>query len=180
MRSSDDDIDVGKFFAWAARPRETPGRNEDLHRIVRRYLDEPDFASVVDRVFSGAGLDLQVDGRDGIIVTARHHALLRLNASDIVKRAQPSHRTVLGAVLLAVARTAYPESGMVDDPDRVAVFTTQSVVDTLAVPPSGLPKSPLRTVRLTTTWSRAGAAGSICHRHGRTRNAGRPAIGEGR
>ncbi|WP_409464863.1 hypothetical protein [Amycolatopsis sp. GA6-003] len=131
MRSAADDIDIGKFFAWAARPRETPARSEELHRIVRRYLDEPDFASAVDHVFSGAGLDLRVDGRDGIVVTARHHSLLRLTAGDIIKRAQPSHRSVIGAVLLAVARTAYPEPGMVDDPDRVAVFTTQSVVDML-------------------------------------------------
>jgi hypothetical protein len=131
VRSSTDDVDIGKFLAWAGRPRETPGRSEDLHRIVSWYLDEPDFAAAVDRVFSGAGLDVRVDGRDGIIVTARHHSLLRLQAGDIVKRAQPSQRSVIGAVLLAVARTAYPEAEMVDDPDRVAVFTTQSVVDTL-------------------------------------------------
>lgn len=48
-----------------------------------------------------------------------------------MKRAQPYHRSVMGAVILAVARTAYPESGMLDDPDRIAVFTTQAVVDTL-------------------------------------------------
>jgi hypothetical protein len=131
MRSSTDDVDIGRFLAWSARPRETPGRKEDLHRIVARYLDEPDFAAAVDRVFSGAGLDLQVDGREGIIVTARQHSLLRLNVTDIMKRAQPYHRTVMGAVILAIARTAYPEAGMRDDPDRIAVFTTQSVVDTL-------------------------------------------------
>jgi hypothetical protein len=131
MRSSTDDADIGRFLAWSARPRETPGRSEDLHRIVARYLDEPDFAAAVDRVFSGAGLDLQVDGREGIIVTARHHSLLRLHVTDIMKRAQPHHRTVMGAVILAIARTVYPEAGMLDDPDRIAVFTTQSVVDTL-------------------------------------------------
>lgn len=131
MRSSTDEVDIGRFFAWATRPRDTPGRSEDLHRIVARYLDEPDFAATVDRVFSGAGLDLEVDDRDGIIVTARHHSLLRLTASDVMKRAQPYHRTVMGAVILAIARTAYPEAGMVDDPDRIAVFTTQSVVDIL-------------------------------------------------
>ena len=131
MRSSNDDVDIGRFFAWAARPRETPGRHEELHHIVARYLDEPDFAAAVDRVFSGAGLDVQVDERDGIIVTARAHSFLRLHVTDIMKRAQPHHRAVIGAVILAVARTAYPEAGMVDDPDRIAVFTTQSVVDTL-------------------------------------------------
>jgi hypothetical protein len=131
MRSSTDDVDIGRFLAWAARPRETPGRSEDLHQVVTRYRDEPDFADAVDRVFSGAGLDVHVDDRDGIIVTARHHSMLRLTVTDVMKRAQPHNRAVIGAVILAVARTAYPESGMVDDPDRIAVFTTQSVVDTL-------------------------------------------------
>jgi hypothetical protein len=48
-----------------------------------------------------------------------------------MKRSQPHHRAVIGAVVLAIARAAYPEPSMVDDPDRIAVFTTRSVVDTL-------------------------------------------------
>ncbi|MBF6221785.1 hypothetical protein IU479_27190 [Nocardia abscessus] len=131
MRSASDDEDIGRFFAWAARPRETPARHEDLHRLVRRYRDEVDFAASVDQVFSGAGLDVRVDDRDGIVVTARNHSMLRLTVTDVVKRAAPHHRAVIGAVILAVARTAYPEPSMVDDPDRMAVFTTQAVVDTL-------------------------------------------------
>ena len=34
-------------------------------------------------------------------------------------------------VILAVARTAYPDPVLVDDPDHVALFTTQNVVDVL-------------------------------------------------
>jgi len=34
-------------------------------------------------------------------------------------------------VILAVARAAYPDGSMLDDPDRIAAFTTQSVVNTL-------------------------------------------------
>jgi hypothetical protein len=37
----------------------------------------------------------------------------------------------VGAIILAIAHTAYPEPAMVDDPDRMAVFTTRSVVDVL-------------------------------------------------
>jgi hypothetical protein len=131
MRPPSDDVDIGRFFGWAARPLATPGRDEDLARIITRYRDDSDFADAVDRVFSGAGLDLQVDERDGIVVTARQHSMLRLTVSDIIKRSQPHHRAVMGAVILAVARAAYPESDMVDDPNRVAVFTTQTVVDAL-------------------------------------------------
>ncbi|NLA36738.1 MAG: hypothetical protein GX868_13800 [Actinobacteria bacterium] len=42
-----------------------------------------------------------------------------------------THRSIVGLVLLAVARTAYPEPAMMDDPDHIAVFTTNGVVDTL-------------------------------------------------
>jgi hypothetical protein len=126
-----DAIDIGHILAWAARPRETPGRHDDYHRVVHRYRNEPDFAAWVDAVFSGASLYLIVDERDGIVVTANADSPLRVTVTDIMKRAQPSHRAVIGAVVLAVARTAYPDASMLDDPDRVAVFTTQSVIDTL-------------------------------------------------
>lgn len=131
MSSAGDEMDIGRFLGWAARPLATPGRHEDLARIVTRYRDDADFADSVNRVFAGAGLDLHVDDRDGIVVTARQHSMLRLSVSDFMKRAQNQNRAVIGAVILAVARAAYPESSMVDDPHRVAVFTTQSVTDAL-------------------------------------------------
>lgn len=131
MSSPGDEMDIGRFLGWAARPLATPGRHEDLARIVTRYRDDSDFADSVNRVFAGAGLDLHVDDRDGIVVTARQHSMLRLTVTDVVKRAQNQHRAVIGAVILAVARAAYPESSIVDDPYRVAAFTTQAVVDAL-------------------------------------------------
>jgi len=131
MNTSGNEMDIGRFLGWAARPLAVPGRYEDLARIVTRYRDDAEFADSVDRVFAGAGLDLHVDDRDGIVVTARQHSMLRLTVTDVVKKAQNQNRAVIGAAILAVARTAYPESGMVDDPNRVAAFTTQSVIDTL-------------------------------------------------
>ena len=131
MSTGNDAIDIGRILAWASRPRETPGRDDDYHRVVTRYRNEPDFAAAVDAVFAGAGLCLAVDERDGVIVTATQDSPLRVTVTDIMKRAQPYHRAVIGAVILAVARTAYPEGSMLDDPDRIAVFTTQSVVNTL-------------------------------------------------
>lgn len=131
MSSSGDEMDIGRLLGWAGRPLATPGRHEELARIVARYRDDSEFADSVNRVFAGAGLDLHVDDRDGIVVTARQHSMLRLNVTDVMKRVQNQNRAVIGAVILVVARAAYPESSMVDDPHRVAVFTTQSVVDAL-------------------------------------------------
>ncbi|MBL7500561.1 hypothetical protein I6A84_11790 [Frankia sp. CNm7] len=131
MTLAGDALDLGRLLAWAARPRETPARHDDYHQVVTRYLQDPDFASAADAMFTGAGLRVVVTATDGVIVTAEATSSLRLTAGDVMKRAQPQHRAVVGAVVLAVARTAYPEPSMLNDPDRVAVFTAQTVVDTL-------------------------------------------------
>ena len=108
----------------------TPARHDDYHRLIVRYRNDVDFAAAVDAVFLGAGLYLTIDEREGAIVTAAPDSPLRVTLTDVMKRAQPSQRAVVGAVILAIAHTAYPEV-MVDDPDRVAVFTTRAVVDVL-------------------------------------------------
>jgi hypothetical protein len=126
-----DALDLGRLLAWASRPRETPARHDDYHRVVARYRDDPDFAAAADAMFTGAGLRVVVDPRDGVILTAEADSPLRVTLADVMKRAGHHHRAVIGAVILAVARTAYPEPAMVDDPDRIAIFTTQSVVDAL-------------------------------------------------
>jgi len=131
MSAADDAFDIGRLLGWAAQPRETPGRQEDYFRVVSRYRGEPDFAAEVDAVLAGAGLRVVVDERDGAIVVAEQDSPLRVTVADIMKRAQPYHRAVVGAALLAVARAAYPDPAMLDDPDRVAVFTTQSIVDAM-------------------------------------------------
>jgi hypothetical protein len=131
MSLSSDAADIGRLLGWAARPRETPARHDDYHRLVVRYRDDPDFAQAVDAAFAGSGLYVTVNDREGAIVTAAPDSPLRVTLTDVMKRAQPGQRAVVGAVILAVAHTAYPESAMLEDPDRVAVFTTRSVVDVL-------------------------------------------------
>jgi len=123
--------DIGRLLAWASRPREVPARHDDYQRVVARYLDDSDFAALADSVAAGAGIDLIVTERDGVIATATSDSPLRYTTSDIIKRISDVHRSVIGAVVLAIARTAYPDPILVDDPDHVAVFTTQNVIDVL-------------------------------------------------
>jgi len=126
-----DAADIGRLLGWASRPRENPSRHDDYHRLIVRYREDPDFAAAADAAFAGAGLYLTVDEREGAILTAAPYSPLRVTLTDVMKRANPAQRAVVGAIILAIASTAYPESSMLDDPDRVAVFTTRSVVDAL-------------------------------------------------
>lgn len=131
MTLASDAADIGRLLGWASRPRETPARHEEYHRLIVRYRDDSDFAHAVDAAFAGAGLYLEIDEREGAIVTAAPDSPLRVTLTDVMKRSQPAQRAIVGAIILAIAHTAYPESAMIDDPDRVAVFTTRSVVDVL-------------------------------------------------
>lgn len=123
--------DIGRLLAWACRPKEVPGRHDDYRRLVDRYLNDDQFALLADSVAAGAGLGFIVNERDGVIATAVSDSPLRFTTSDIVKRITDPHRSVIGALILAVARTAYPDAVYLDDPDHMPVFTTQNVIDVL-------------------------------------------------
>lgn len=130
MSSTSFHLDLGRVLAWAARPKESPLRHEEYHRLLRRHREEPEFAQAVEDIFLGAGLNLIVDERDGFVVTANSDSMLRVTPGD-VGRAFAENRSLIGLILLAISRTAYPEAVMLADPDRVPVFTVQLVVDTL-------------------------------------------------
>lgn len=131
MSLASDASDIGRLLGWASRPRDIPARHEEYHRLIVRYRDDADFARAVDAAFAGAGLYLAVDDREGAIVTAAPDSPLRVTLSDVMKRSQPAQRALVGAIILAIAHTSYPEPAMLDDPDRVAVFTTRSIVEVL-------------------------------------------------
>ena len=123
--------DIGRLLAFAAQPKLRPAAEDTYAALVERYHQDPDFAAAAESVLAGAGLDLLVDTREGFIVTATSDSPLRATVTDIMKRANPVHRSLIGAVVLGVARTAFPDPAMLDDPDRVGVFTTRDVVETL-------------------------------------------------
>ena len=131
MSLASDAADIGRLLGWASRPREIPARHDEYHRLIVRYRDDPEFARAVDATFAGAGLYLSVDEREGAIVGAAPDSPLRVTMTDVMKRWQPAQRAIVGAIILAIAHTAYPEPAMIDDPDRVAALTTRSVVDVL-------------------------------------------------
>lgn len=125
-------VDAGCLIGWGARPKERPARHADYTRLVRRYLEEDEFADICDRIASGFGLALTVDRDVGVVAIAGPESPVRMPLSDFMKRAAPNSRRALpGLVILAVAKVAFPHPSHLDDPQRVARISVAGVVDYL-------------------------------------------------
>lgn len=127
-----DIVDAGRLIGWAARPKEHPARHEDYDRLVRRYLDDDVFAETCDAFAAGLGLTLSVDRQVGAIAIAEPDSALRMPMADFSKRVNSVvRRAVNGAVLLAIARMAYPNPAQLDDVARVPRVSVGGVVEYL-------------------------------------------------
>lgn len=124
-------VDAGRLIAYAARPKERPRPDDDYSRVVSRYLDDAEFASLCDAVAAGMGLDLVVDRAVGVIAIAESDSPFRMPLSEFMRRTNPPTRALLGVVVIAVARVAYPQPSDLDDPARVARVSTAAVAATI-------------------------------------------------
>lgn len=137
--SADDLANASRLIGWAARPRERPGRNEDYQKLVVRYLEDPGFADVCDAVAAGAGIVLHVDATVGVHGVAEADSPWRTPLADVMKRvgnnpqdnAAARRRALVGAILLATAKVAFPQPGHLDDSERVPRVTTAGILDYL-------------------------------------------------
>jgi hypothetical protein len=125
-------VDAGRLIGWGARPKERPARHADYTLLVKRYVEEAEFAYICDRIASGLGLALTIDRDVGVVAVAEAESPLRMPLSDFMRRAAPNSRRALpGLVLLAVAKVAFPHPSHLDDPQRVARISVAGVVEYL-------------------------------------------------
>lgn len=133
MSSADQIARAGRLVAWAARPKERPGRHADYKELCDEYRDNLDgFAETADAVAAGLGLTLTVDEQVGVIAVADSDSPFRVTVADVIKRVGSNERRVLvGLVILAVAKTAFPHPSHLDDPLRVGRVSVASAVEYL-------------------------------------------------
>ena len=125
--------DAGRLIGWAARPKERPARSISYREVVDKYLDNQEFADLVDQVGAGAGLTIIVDRTVGVVAIAEDDSPLREPLSSFMKKATLS-RAMAGLVILAIVKVAYPLDGQIDDADRVprvSVFAVTEYVNRL-------------------------------------------------
>lgn len=130
--TSTDLADAGRLLGWSARPRERPARHEEYARLVGRYLDDGAFSAACDSVAAGAGLSLHVDRLGGVIAVADSDSALRMPLSELTKRAQNDRRGLVGAILLSIAKVAFPQPAHLDDAERPGRVSVAAVVEYLA------------------------------------------------
>lgn len=129
--TGEDLADIGRLLGFAARPRELPARTEAYQHLVERYLDDDQFALAADRVAAGTGIALYVHTVAGVVAVADVDSPFRMPLAEFRKNTYAHERALLGIVLLAVARVAYPTSDRLDDDQRVAPVSIAGVVDYL-------------------------------------------------
>jgi hypothetical protein len=127
----EDLADIGRLLAFAARPKELPARSEPYRALVERYLHDEEFALSAERVAAGSGITLHVDPIAGVIGTADAQSPFRLPLAVWRRNTYDRERALLGVVVLAIARVAYPSSDRLDDDQRVATISVAGVVDYL-------------------------------------------------
>lgn len=137
--SADDLADASRLIGWSARPKERPARNVDTYgRLVQRYLDDGGFAEACDAIAGGAGINLHVDPIAGVVAVAEADSPWRMPMSDVMKRVGAvgddnvgRRKALVGALLLATAKVAFPQPGHLDDSERVPRVSVAGIVEYL-------------------------------------------------
>jgi hypothetical protein len=126
---------AARLVSYAATPRALPARDTAYAELVTRYLTDPVFAETVQDVAIGLGLELRVDPVAGVMAFSDSDGPLRRRLSDIVRtqagRSAVESRVLFALVLLAVARTAFPQAVHLSDTVRVARVEPEAVMSYL-------------------------------------------------
>jgi hypothetical protein len=121
---------AARLVAFSAAPKESPATSSEYAELMRRYFDDPDFASAADAIASGLGLNVRPDPTAGMVTWADSDSFLRRSTAELVTRAtSPPRRALLGTALLGIARVAYRNPARLDDPASVATLSVALVVD---------------------------------------------------
>lgn len=132
MTNHNDVLDASRLVAFTAKPKERPARNAAYGELVKRYLDDEDFASVCETVAAGLGIEIHtVDAEVGLVASATSDSHLRAPLSRLAAKTGSSRKALAGVVLLGIAHAAFPVRTHLDDPARVGYVDPETVVATL-------------------------------------------------
>lgn len=137
--TADELADASRLIGWSARPKDRPARYADTYgKLVQRYLDDGAFAETCDAIAGGAGINLHVDANAGVVGVAEADSPWRMPLSEVMKRVGGvgednvgRRKALVGAILLATAKVAFPQPGHLDDDARVARVSVAGIVEYL-------------------------------------------------
>ena len=124
--------DAARLVAFGLRSKLVPARDAEYGELVRRCLDDPDFADLVGAMAGGLGLVvLGVSERAGLVVAGAEDSAFTVRMSDYSRRAGGEHRSaerLLHALAqLAVAALAFPRPADLTDDSFVGRVSVDGV-----------------------------------------------------
>lgn len=124
--------DAGELIGYGLRPKLRPSEDGDYADLLRRYDEQPEFASAVVQTADGMGLRvLAASDRAGLVLGAAEDSAFAVRVSDYAKEAsvesKVSLRVMHGLAHLAIAASAFPRPADLDDPDHIGRLTVSGV-----------------------------------------------------
>lgn len=101
---------AGRLIQWGLQAKAVPFNREEYRELIDRYIDRPNFRSLVRRICEGLGLRV-LDGNDrGLFLGTQDDSVFALKPSDFRGSSGSSaeERLLDGLVQVAIAATIYP------------------------------------------------------------------------
>lgn len=123
---------AARLVGYGMRPKALPGRDLDYADLVRRYREDDEFRTTVQRVASGLGLVvLAVDTGPGIVLAATEGSVFEIRMDEYARRTALANRgadkVLHGIAHLAVAALAFPRPDDLGDDSYVGRVSVELV-----------------------------------------------------
>lgn len=123
---------AARLVGYGMRPKALPGRDPDYADLVRRYREDDEFRTTVQRVASGLGLVvLAVDTGPGIVLAATEGSVFEIRMDEYARRTALANRgadkVLHGIAHLAVAALAFPRPDDLGDDSYVGRVSVELV-----------------------------------------------------
>lgn len=106
---------AGRLLQWGLRPSARPVQEQEYRQLVARYLDHPDFRTVVKEAAMGLGLAILDVGELGMVLAPTENSIFATRPSDVLNRTRAEDRLLDGLVQVAIAATVFPRAHDIEE-----------------------------------------------------------------
>lgn len=106
---------AGRLLQWGLRPSARPIQEPEYRQLIARYLDHPDFRSMVKEAATGLGLAVLDVGELGIVLAPTENSAFATRPSDMLNRTRAEDRLLDGLVQVGIAATVFPRAQDIEE-----------------------------------------------------------------
>lgn len=114
---NDEAYRAGRLIQWGLQVKAVPFNYEEYRQLIDRYIDQPNFRSLVRQICGGLGLRVLEVNHRGLFLGTEDESVFALKPSDFRGSSGSSaeERLMDGLVQVAIAATIYPRQQDLDE-----------------------------------------------------------------